>query len=195
MLLEVTRLTAALCRELEYDASVALNGAARDCEDEEGLFDSCFACELCASGRLPNIELSQMLSEPVAFVAVHYDEHGRVLFLGCVTARPLARGGEALMMSNLCVAPAARKHGVGQALVGEVLGLCRTTYCIVARYTGSAETLGSIFRTRTPRLLRYYAGPGVGVIGCEPDCFVRVNYATASASAVQADEKNWERRW
>ena len=70
----------------EYDASVALNGAARDCEDEEGLFDSCFACEMRV--RAPsNIELSQMLSEPVAFVAVHYDEHGAPCS-GGVTARP-----------------------------------------------------------------------------------------------------------
>lgn len=195
MLFVVTRLTEALCDELKYDASVALNGAARDCDNEEGLFDSCFACELCASGRRPDIELSQMLSEPVAFVAVHYDEYGRALFLGCVTARPLCRGGDALMMSNLCVAPAARKHGVGQALVGEVLSLCRTTYCKVARYTGSVEILDSIFRTRTPRLLRYYAGLGFGVISCEPDCFVLVNYATVTASAVQADEKNLGRSW
>ena len=79
------------------------------------------------------------------------------------------------MMSNLCVAPAAR-HGVGQALIGEVLPLQDHVLHRGAVHR-ERETLDSIFRARTPRLLRYYAGLGRRD-RLRPDCFV-ISYATA----------------
>ena len=57
-----------------------------------------------------------------ALLLAHHPRDGAV---GCVAVRPLAGEAEACEMKRLYVAPAHRRHGVGQALAAAVLDAAR----------------------------------------------------------------------
>lgn len=113
----VEPLTPAILQRVQREADDALylgNGASASCDDPEAVATSCFLCECCNSGQKgaggASGHMAALARRDVVYVALAGSR-----FLGCV-AGSWKQGR--LLMHDLCVAPAARRQGVGQALVG-----------------------------------------------------------------------------
>ena len=168
----VVPLTADLARRLREEASDALTGDG-SCS-LHAMRTSCFASELCTHGgreQISSMDLESMLHMPHAFVAIAtHASDPRQHFVGCVSAmdarhsvatslfphHPFCDG--ALVLGNLCVADAYRKHGVGRSLVNRILET-RTpeVYLLIARGEDSPNpAVVATFRDRVNRLRSTY---------------------------------------
>jgi GNAT superfamily N-acetyltransferase len=167
-------LTPELAAHLREESSRALNGDGQ-CSLRD-MHTSCFASESCArgggGGMLSPLTLDHLVSQPLALVAVA--EAGfrgdlRERFVGCVSAAPAVshhlfphRAFEpgSFLLSNLCVADAYRKEGVGRRLIDAVRERATPapTYLLVAK-RGEQSTdpdVAAAFRDRVPRLRSTY---------------------------------------
>jgi GNAT superfamily N-acetyltransferase len=193
--LRIVRLDATLTDQLRRQAAVALNGDG-GCSLRT-MTTSCFASESCATGQ-GAMKLDAIAAEPHAFVAItDLEPDGATpvaappAFVGCVSAGLVSKSGtiarlfpsvaqrpgaEAdLVLSNLCVADAYRKDGVGRRLIDAVLSLgAPRTYLLISRAgEGSAdEDVAETFAARVSRLRETYrklgfAPPPEFPDGCE----------------------------
>lgn len=165
-------LTRALVDRLRAEASHALDGD-RSCS-LHAMTTSCFASETCARGARP-MDLEDMLLQPHAYAAV--DQTGA--FVGCVSAAPLASETlrrlfphysppfGSLLLSNLCVAEAYRKEGVGRRLVDAVRAQAGSVvHLLVARHgeRSASPDVAAAFAVRVPRLRATYAHMGFDAV-------------------------------
>jgi GNAT superfamily N-acetyltransferase len=161
--------------EIKINASKALNGDGT-CS-LTNMHSSCFASETCAHGLTPSMQLDNLQKDMYAFVAVcdiqpdgfrgltnnSYD------FVGCVSAsNPSTHmktlfpqlNDECLVISNLCVAEAYRRFGVGKMLIERVntFKKDKNCYLFVAKNINKNDpNLSVIFDKRVDRLMKTYS--------------------------------------
>lgn len=175
--LRVVPLTRELAMRLKAKAALALNGDGT-CS-LRSMTTSCFASENCANGHSA-LHLDMLLMQPHVYVAVtDLDPDGATrldedTFVGCVSASHSSSIGQRLfpetviqspdlMLSNLCVAEAYRKHGIGRRLVETIVNLrAPNTYLLIARKGERSDDphVRSAFRDRVARLRSTYARLG-----------------------------------
>ena len=164
-----------ISREIKINASKALNGDGT-CS-LTNMHSSCFASETCAHGLTPSMQLDSLQKDMYAFVAIcdiqpdgfrgltnnSYD------FVGCVSASTPSPhmktlfpqlNDECLVISNLCVAEAYRRFGVGKMLIECVHNVQNNTNCylLVAKNISKHDlNLSVVFDKRVDRLMKTYS--------------------------------------
>lgn len=162
--LKVCDLTPELASEIAHGASAALNG--RDTLQPcslKNMNESCFASEACNRGDTPRMQLSGMLSSPIKVVGVLRRGNKRD-FVGCVCAAPASPFHLSMfpyvqgymVLSNLCVDLAHRKHGMGRTLVDEVRRQARPQVVHLFVAKPMRDDVKECFRDRVARLRATY---------------------------------------
>ena len=202
----IETLTPTLLDHLRAQASVALNGDGT-CS-LENMEISCFASEFCSANTFPSMDLEHLRACLYAFVAVtdmvpqEYAgfSDGGVRFIGCVSANPPCKRAtnllphmniDALVISNLCVAPAYRTLGVGRRLIESILNLrAPDTFLMVARgpdeSNDASGDLLNIFDQRVPRLVAMYEQRGFRQINADRHA-VLLQYVNAHKKKTRTD--------
>ena len=150
---------------------------------------SCFASENCSMMGSSDMNVDQLLATNT-FVAVDEAPGPHVRFVGCVSVSTVCLHHRypshtfpqnAFMVSNLCVAEAYRKHGLGKRLIyhavaehhrscghGTAFPMSGTTYMQIALHDARTSPLSGranedctrVFDRRVERLLATYAALG-----------------------------------
>jgi GNAT superfamily N-acetyltransferase len=150
---------------------------------------SCFASETCAGGGDGgSVRLQNMLKSERAFVATVQDsETGHMRYVGSITVDPMSKMAflfpgrrfdtDAVVLGNLCVAEAYRRHGVGKMLLQRAIREASSptkVHLMIARW-GLFDSNGDVvdvFRQRVERLKSTYENLNFECIGENSTCML-----------------------
>jgi predicted GNAT family N-acyltransferase len=183
--LNIVELRKELCTLISKEASIALNGDPNAGCSIKNVKTSCFAAECCDNKELPKMKIEDMTNRKHAFVAICDRESdgkacvgGKCHFVGCVSADSVTdmhRGmfpqinKECLILSNLCVAEAYRKFGVGRKLISKITSLTEESVFLLVAHKStnvvSDPEFEIAFKDRVTRLKKIYANLSFVVYG------------------------------
>lgn len=175
--IRIVPLTSQLAAQVRARASRALNGDG-SCS-LHNMNTSCFASEQCSHNASSPMDVTSLLHDEIAFVAVTVPDTN---FVGCVSASRVHTGirvryepeyhfsepcSNSYMISNLCVDGAYRKRGVGKRLIDAVADRVRGHPCYlqVAKHVPDPSLPQNgdcvqAFDARVPRLFHTYDALG-----------------------------------